>query len=75
MTTHHHAGSFLRAVREDAGLTQDQVARLAHSSQPVISRIERGHISPTVGLLAHLLRAIGYTLVLDYVVTDGDTAR
>lgn len=58
------AGTFLRTTREGADLTQRQLAALAHTVQPVISRYERGHVQPSVASLAHLLNVMGLDLVL-----------
>ena len=49
------AGELLRQVRRRHGLTQQQLAARAHTSQAQISRIERDLVSPTVATLAGLL--------------------
>ena len=58
-------GELLRAVRRRHGLTQEQLAARARTSQAAISRIERGFVSPSVATLATLLDLMGEELVLD----------
>ncbi len=58
-------GELVRAARARHGLTQEQLAARARTSQAAISRIERGIVSPTVETLASLLDLMGEELVLD----------
>jgi transcriptional regulator with XRE-family HTH domain len=58
-------GELVRATRARHGLTQDQLAARARTSQAAISRIERGIVSPTVETLANLLDLMGEELMLD----------
>ncbi len=58
------AAELVREVRHRHGLTQAQLAARARTSQPAISRIERGLVSPTVDTLATLLDLMGEELVL-----------
>jgi transcriptional regulator with XRE-family HTH domain len=57
-------GTLLRDARERHGLTQEQLAARARTSQAAISRIERGVVSPTVETLATLLDLMSEELVL-----------
>jgi transcriptional regulator with XRE-family HTH domain len=57
-------GEFLREARRRHGLTQEQLAARARTSQAAISRIERGLVSPTVDTLATLLDLMGEELSL-----------
>jgi transcriptional regulator with XRE-family HTH domain len=59
------AGELLRDARRRHGLTQRQLAIRARTSQAAISRIERGHVSPTVDTLAELLWLMNERLELD----------
>jgi transcriptional regulator with XRE-family HTH domain len=59
------AGAFLRDARRRHGLTQQQLAARAQTSQAAISRIERGLVSPTIDTLATLLDLMGEELSLD----------
>ena len=52
---------FLRARRE-AGLTQSEVARRAHTSRPALSAYEHGRKSPTLATARRLLEATGHDL-------------
>src|SRR5207244_4621431 len=58
------AGMLLREARHRHGLTQAQLAARARTSQAAISRIERDLVSPSVAVLANLLRLMGEELVL-----------
>lgn len=58
------AGELLRQTRVRHGLTQQQLAARARTSQAAISRIERGVVSPTVETLAELLDLMGEELQL-----------
>jgi transcriptional regulator with XRE-family HTH domain len=53
------AGDVLREARRRHGVTQQQLAVRAQTSQAAISRIERGVVSPTVDTLVRLLDLLG----------------
>jgi transcriptional regulator with XRE-family HTH domain len=59
------AGELLREARRRHGLTQQQLADRARTSQAAISRIERDQVSPSVDTLAVLLDLMGEELKLD----------
>ncbi|MEO8968820.1 MAG: helix-turn-helix transcriptional regulator [Solirubrobacteraceae bacterium] len=59
------AGLWVARLRARHGLSQGQLAYRASSSQQQISRIERGVVSPSIGLLERLAVACGEELVLD----------
>jgi transcriptional regulator with XRE-family HTH domain len=59
------AGELLRGTRRRHGLTQQQLADRARTSQAAISRIERDLVSPSVDTLAHLLDLLGEELALE----------
>lgn len=61
----------IRDMREDADLTQEQVARILGIAQTVYSRYERGFQTIPLGLLIQL--ADYYHVSLDYLV--GRTAN
>lgn len=46
-------------VRQERGLTQEQVAEISGFSQQYISGLERGHRNPTVVTLFELAQAVG----------------
>lgn len=51
------APGLLRTAREDAGMTQAELAREGGTTQSVVSAIESGRRAPSAGLLERLLRA------------------
>ncbi len=53
------AGRLVRERRLAHGLTQAQLALRAGTTQASVSRLERGHLSPTLGTLRSLLAALG----------------
>jgi transcriptional regulator with XRE-family HTH domain len=55
-------GRLIRRVREQAGLSQRELARRAGTSQPTVSAYERGQKSPSAVTLARLVRAAGAEL-------------
>lgn len=59
------APELLRSARLTSGLTQSQLAQLAKTSQSAIAAYEAGDRQPTVPVLARMLTAAGYNIVLD----------
>lgn len=57
-------GELLRSARRRHGLSQQQLAARARTSQAAISRIERNLVSPSVATLASLLDLMGEELKL-----------
>lgn len=55
-------GALLRDARRRHGLDQADLARLAGTGQPAISRIERDLVSPSLDTLNRLFEAMGETL-------------
>src|SRR5688572_1068030 len=55
----------IQAVRRRRGLTQAELARLAGTSQPVVSAYENGRRDPTYETLRKLVEAAGERLCLD----------
>ena len=75
-------GAMLRRMRDDAGLTQAELAIRAGMDQSEISRLERGlgRHGPSVETLARVIEALGHTLVvgarpLDEGPENGDGPR
>lgn len=52
----------ISSVRRKAGLSQEELARRAGTSQPAVARYESGKSSPSTSTLLRLLRAAGYDL-------------
>ena len=63
-------GRLLRDARRRHGVTQEQLAARARTSQAAISRIERDVVSPSVGTLATLLDLLGEELELSATTID-----
>ena len=59
--------NFVRDLRERRGLTQKQLAELAHTSQPTIAAYESGSKSPNLRTLERLARSVGVEAVVDFV--------
>jgi predicted nucleotidyltransferase/DNA-binding XRE family transcriptional regulator len=57
-------GELLQDARSSAGLTQDEVARRAGTSQPAVARYEQGVALPTLPTLRRLLLACGRVPVI-----------
>jgi transcriptional regulator with XRE-family HTH domain len=58
-------GELLRSTRLANGLTQAELARRAHTSQPVISAYEHDRRDPTLGTLRRLIAAGGGRLRIE----------
>ena len=52
-------GARVRALRNEAGLTQAEIAEAAGITPESMSRIERGRLSPSTDLVTRLAAAIG----------------
>ncbi len=59
----------LIALRQEAGLTQEQIAEILHTKKSNISRLESvgSEISPKLSTLTDYAEAIGYQLKIDFV--------
>lgn len=64
----------IREARRRSGLSQAELARRAHVSQPVISAYESGRREPGLSMLTKLVEASGHTLNID-LVAEPDAAR
>jgi predicted transcriptional regulator len=67
--------TLIRESRRRAGLTQVELARRLGTTQPVISRWERGGDEPRLSTLTRILRACGRRLVLSVETDDVDRAQ
>jgi transcriptional regulator with XRE-family HTH domain len=56
------SSSLLAAVRDQAGLSQTELAARAGTSRPTLSAYEHGRISPTLDTFERILAAAGYRL-------------
>ena len=66
-------GQRLRTLREQQRLTQVELARKAHLTQPALSRIEEGHVQqPRLNVLKRLAQALGVGVA--YLVGEVDAS-
>lgn len=68
-------GRLLREARLRHGVSQEQLAVRASTTQSAISRIEKERVSPTVQTLTALLHLLGEDLVLDARPRDAGIDR
>jgi transcriptional regulator with XRE-family HTH domain len=54
----------LAQARRAAGMSQDELARRAHTSRPTLSAYEHGHKSPTLETAARLLAEAGFEFTI-----------
>ena len=55
-------GDRIRASREQAGLTLEQVSKLSGVSRAMLSKVERGEKSPTIGVAKRIAHALDMPL-------------
>jgi transcriptional regulator with XRE-family HTH domain len=58
----HKSAEILRSVRAVKGLTQRDLARLAHVPQPTIAAIESAQREPSLSLLSSIVESVGLSL-------------
>jgi ribosome-binding protein aMBF1 (putative translation factor) len=70
----HEVAIVVRSMREQAGLTQNELAHMVGVSQPMIARMERGldQRTPRWETLRKIGLALGKQLKLSFVEGDGD---
>lgn len=69
-------GGAVRGLREKAGLTQRELAELLDTTRERVSRVENGHVPPSVDFVAELARIMALAeVVRDMRVTDGVDSR
>ena len=57
--------SLLAEARTAAGMSQEELARRAHTSQPTLSAYENGRKSPSLATMERLLAETGHRLAID----------
>ncbi len=55
-------GERVRALREGSGLTLDELSRRSGVSRAMLSKVERGEKSPTIGIASRIARSLSTTL-------------
>lgn len=58
-----NGGALLVRARKESGLSQEEVARRAHTSRPTLSAYEHGRKSPTMETAQRVLDSLGFELV------------
>lgn len=61
-------GMRIRAIRQEKGLAQVELADLIDMEKPNMNRLERGGTNPTILTLKRVCTALDITL--DYLLTD-----
>lgn len=59
-------GERVRALREKHGLSQSELAKRIGSTQPSIARLEAGGVTPSLGTLGRIAKAVGLDLVIRF---------
>lgn len=59
-------GQMVYQRRRDLGLSQTELARRADMTQPQLSRLEGGGVTPTIPLLERLAEALEVDLVIEF---------
>ena len=54
-----YTGQLLLEARKESKITQEELAQRINSSKSYISRIERGLITPSVGVFYRIINALG----------------
>src|SRR4051812_10039823 len=58
-------GLVVRQFRQEAGLSQTQLAAVLDASQPTVGRMELGRVTPTFTTLLRLAHALGVNLTVN----------
>ena len=72
MVDYKAIGSKLQSQRQKAGLTQETVAEQAGITAIYLSKIENGHVKPTIDLLENLCLAVGTDI--SFLFLDSSTS-
>ncbi|MGH8999278.1 MAG: helix-turn-helix domain-containing protein [Acidimicrobiia bacterium] len=70
MTAENFSRHLIRIARRRSGLTQEELARRAATSQAAISAYESGRRSPSVATLSRILEAAGFELRMRLAAPD-----
>ena len=65
-------GQKIKYRREELGYTQEEFAKRVHTTQPYISRLERGHFNPSMKMIAKISTALNISV--DYLLFDNRKA-
>ena len=68
-------GLLVRGEREEAGLSQRQLAEKIGTTQSAIARLEAGGVMPTIDSLQRIARALGRSLEVSLRVDSAATRK
>ena len=57
----------IQSTRKEIGLSQRELSEKTQISQANISKIENGHITPSIEMLKKIADALGKRLVIDFI--------
>lgn len=61
-------GQKIKLRREELGYTQEELAQKVHTTQPYVSRLERGHFNPSMNMIVKISTAL--VISVDYLLLD-----
>lgn len=61
-------GQKVKSRREELGYTQEELAKKIRTTQPYISRLERGHFNPSMNMIVKISTAL--LISVDYLLLD-----
>ncbi|MDE6834181.1 MAG: helix-turn-helix domain-containing protein [Ruminococcus sp.] len=61
-------GQKIKSRREELGFTQAELAKKVHTTQPYVSRLERGHFNPSMNMIIKISTAL--VISVDYLLLD-----
>ena len=65
-------GQKIEYRRKELGYTQEELAQKVHTTQPYISRLERGHFNPSMRMIVNIANALDIST--DYLLFDDKKA-
>ena len=63
-------GQKVRLRREELDCTQAELAQKIHTTQPYISRLERGNFNPSMNMIINIATAL--RISIDYLLLDSE---
>ena len=61
-------GQKIECRRQELGYTQSELAQKVHTTQPYISRLERGHFNPSLRMIIKIATVLNISA--DYLLFD-----
>lgn len=68
-------GEQIREIREEAGLTQDELAKRMSISQQIISRVENGRENISLETLERIAHALNREVIIDLSINKPDISK